>query len=669
MRNIVNTFFTGLVVLFLASSVFRPVIAQGRVSTTTPAGTQAVVSTGWVTDAETTVVGKTANRIGAFLDWTLQTYYWANVVPGQPSPLASAWVSIRDVVYAFLILMVLIAAFVFVTTRGRNLKVKEFIPRFIAIVLLIAFSYSLLQIIYQLTDLIQGFFLRLSNGSIISSKDLLSISFDYTSFQGFRRTGDQLNESGEISLFLIRATSATYFAMAGILLIRKIIMWFFIILSPIFPLLILFNPIRNTAKIWVGEFLRWVLYAPIFTVLLSGLVIIWKASTPTTSGIPLDFAFGTEAGLYPTAVNILIGGPGQVISIENSVNNPGTFALYVVSLLMLWVVIILPFILLKILIDVFKSYPLQEGVYQLFKSSSGLYNRFLSSPGPVIIPPSSTRSTGVERAIPSYQSSTSSETSRYSTSRQTYTQKDTESMRLINMTIPTIRDIAKFEGQTQQITNIQNTLMGVARPETMTSAEDRHHYSYVRTRLLHDKEQGSSVAATILKAAETVTSGSTLDTFPTVNPVQSVSIDDYEDVKKTWIANYQKINPPKSKEGAQMKREDWIKQELKDVEELINLLVSRDKEKGREGMSKASKILPILLVGGFSQTEVIAYLKSKEEACKSVLEKLAEVKDEEFVDVEAKQQLSSKELHVETKVEPEKNNFSSLEVSNLKQDS
>ena len=211
--------------------------------------------------------------------------------------------------------------------------------------------------------------------------------------------------------------------------------------------------------------------------------------------------------------------------------------------------------------------------------------------------------------------------------------------------------------------------MGVARPETMTSAEDRHHYSYVRTRLLHDKEQGSSVAATILKAAETVTSGSTLDTFPTVNPVQSVSIDDYEDVKKTWIANYQKINPPKSKEGAQMKRADWIKQELKDVEELINLLVSRDKEKGREGMSKASKILPILLVGGFSQTEVIAYLKSKEEACKSVLEKLAEVKDEEFVDVEAKQQLSSKELHVEAKVEPEKNNFSSLEVSNLKQDS
>ena len=85
MRNIVNTFFTGLVVLFLASSVFRPVIAQGRVSTTTPAGTQAVVSTGWVTDAETTVVGKTANRIGAFLDRTLQTYYWANVVPGQPN--------------------------------------------------------------------------------------------------------------------------------------------------------------------------------------------------------------------------------------------------------------------------------------------------------------------------------------------------------------------------------------------------------------------------------------------------------------------------------------------------------------------------------------------------------------------------------------------------------
>ncbi len=658
-------FLASLLVFLFAFALFGPVFAQKNVTSVN----QGIPATnGWTKDPETTFVGKMATRTGVFLDWTLRTYTWANVVPGQPNALAKAWVAIRDVVYAFLILMVLVAAFIFITTRGRNLKVKEFIPRFIVVVLLIVFSYSILQLIYQITDIVQGFFLRLPNGSIISSKDLLSISFDYKNFQGYKRLGDTMEESGMVSLLLVKATSITYLAMAGVLLIRKIIMWFFIILSPIFPLLILFYPVRNTAKLWAGEFLRWVLYAPLFTVLLSGLVNIWKASTPTVTGIPLAFDLGAKETIYPTAVNILLGGPGQAIAIENSVNYPGTFALYVVALLMLWVVIILPFILLKILLDAFKGYPLQEGIYQMFKSTSGLYNRLLPTSSPKPLPPTMPQTTGDMRSIPQYRSSSYSESSQSSASRYKYTQKDTEILRLVDIKIPTIRDVAKYESQTTHTNNIQNTLMGLSKPETMRSAEDRQHYSYVRTRLLHDKEQGSSVAGNILKAADTVTSGSTLDTFPSVNPVQSVSIDDYEDVKKTWIENYQKITPPKSKDGAQMKREDWIKQELKDVDELINLLVSRDKEKGREGMSKASKILPILLVGGFSQTEVIAYLKSKEEACKSVLEKLAEVKDEEFVDVEAKQQTKSKELHVEAKVEEEKNNFSTLDDFKLKKE-
>src|SRR6267154_1278324 len=54
---------------------------------------------------------------------------------------------------------------------------------------------------------------------------------------------------------------------------------------------------------------------------------------------------------YPTAVNILLGGPRQVVSPDNSVNLVETFALYVVSLIMLWIVILLPWILLQIFLD------------------------------------------------------------------------------------------------------------------------------------------------------------------------------------------------------------------------------------------------------------------------------------------------------------------------------
>lgn len=153
--------------------------------------------------------------------------------------------------------------------------------------------------------------------------------------------------------------------MTGILLVRKIILWFFIIISPVFPLLLFYKPIRNTAKIWIGEFFRWLLYAPLFAIFLHGLVVVWQ------KGIPLYFpqiAQGLpQAGevVYPTAINILLGGPGQAISMTNSVNLSNTFALYVVALLMLWVVILLPFLLLKIFLDYLATLSLDGNV--LFK--------------------------------------------------------------------------------------------------------------------------------------------------------------------------------------------------------------------------------------------------------------------------------------------------------------
>src|SRR3989344_2840393 len=204
---------------------------------------------------------------------------------------------------------------------------------------------------------------------------------NYTDFEGLRRFGQEYDESAFITLLLVRLTAITYYVMTGVLLIRKIILWFFIVLSPVFPLLLFFRPVRNTGKIWIGEFFRWLLYAPLFAIFLHGLVVLWKSGT----GIPLAFNFaGAKAGevIYPTAVNILIGGPGQQIfynspTNSNSVNLQDTFALYVVALLMLWVVIILPFLLLKIFLDFLNNFSFGESVLikQLIAGGSSLVGR------------------------------------------------------------------------------------------------------------------------------------------------------------------------------------------------------------------------------------------------------------------------------------------------------
>ena len=143
----------------------------------------------WVKDDEVTFVGKVAARSGQFLNWVLTNYNWSTVLGGSENPLATFWATIRNIVYAFFTLFVLISAFVIIVTRGRNITVMKFIPRFIMILLLVTFSFALIQFIYQITDAIQGFFLKSPQGGIISQRDLLFVGFEYKGFQGYRVCG------------------------------------------------------------------------------------------------------------------------------------------------------------------------------------------------------------------------------------------------------------------------------------------------------------------------------------------------------------------------------------------------------------------------------------------------------------------------------------------------
>jgi len=722
-----------------------------------PAATAVPEDGAWVSDSNVTFVGKVGARAGAFLDWTLQNYNWSFVSNGQ-NPLASFWAEIRNIVYAFIAIFVLVTAFILIVTRGRSITVMRFIPRFVFIILLVTFSFALAQFIYQIVDIIQGFFLK--NPDAVSAAthpfiwqgNLLYIGFDYQNFMGYKVYGSAYDESAFISLLLVKLTAITYYAMVGILLLRKIILWFFIIISPIFPLLLLYAPIRNTAKIWIGEFFRWLLYAPIFAILLSGLVYIWG------SGIPLKFDFVPENVVYPTAINILLGGPGQNLSLTNSVNNSDTFALYVVALLMLWVVIILPFLLLRIFLNYFNSIVMGENIWmKQFVRNSSSFLGIDRNPGPQPQPPLPSQSTGMARSIPfsakieipeqktrSIFSNVFSQASSQVSSQMSNlhsVQSSSEILRLTNLTVPTMRDIAKYEtsaissdiSKHEEITKIHEVLERIANPSVLSTPVEQQQYATLQGKLVAEGQKGNYLAKTILEAANTVSASSSnsslttatsaistttstvnrqeeitklgnileridnpdvadpiekqkyitikqklveaeksgdptatvlleaskkgktgateevkkklkeakekgnslastvlleagivditktsANSFPVVNRVQSVNLDDYEAVRKMWVENYQKLEPPKSVGSKEVNRKQWITSDINKITETINLLISTDPQNVKKGMESVGTILPFLLIGGFSQTEVIAYLKAKLEAAKAV---------------------------------------------------
>ena len=698
----------------------------------------------WVSDPEVTFVGKTGARSDAFLRWTLQNYQWLTLVDGK-NPLIPFWVTIRNIVYAVIALFVLATAFILIITRGQNITVMRFVPRFVFIVVLITLSFSVIQFIYVINDIAQGFFLRVDN-RIISTEDLLFVGFEYEKFTGFRRVGLEFEESAFISLLLVRLTAITYYVMTGLLLVRKIILWFFIIISPVFPLLLFYRPIRNTAKIWIGEFFRWLLYAPLFAIFLHGLVVMWR------TGIPLPFDFsGVAAGqiVYPTAINILLGGPGQALSITNTVNLRDTFALYVVALLMLWVVILLPFLLLKIFLDYLASFSFDNNIFlkQFMNRNLG----FLSPPkgippAPQPSPPGMVGPTGMAKSLPFLRKGAGAavEPIKFHATIQASVRESANILRLTNLSIPKMRDIARFEASTisrdvvrrNEVSNFHSTLAKIANPASAQVAE-REKFSTVREKLLEQKQKGNPIASSVLNASFLTTAKATVKTrqeqlvhlsqtlksdrfaklkeqlqverargntlassildtvdklskpnitedqknqtegqlldqlleeekkgnvlvtlllpkaplgpkeaFPIVNRVQQVSLEDYEEVRKLWTENYQTLEPSHDLSGKEVERREWIKSDIDRVNQAVTLLNSPDPARINEGMEMVGNILPFLLIGGFSKSEVIAYLKEKLEAGKSVLSQESKKEEEEETQVlrETKKKEESKAL-------------------------
>ncbi|PJA90715.1 MAG: hypothetical protein CO136_00995 [Candidatus Levybacteria bacterium CG_4_9_14_3_um_filter_36_7] len=677
----------------------------------------------WINDNEVTFVGKTAARSGAFLDWTLKNYDWvcvaqvasSNRCDNSNNPLIDFWIIIRNIVYAVIALFVLATAFIVIITRGKSITIMRFIPRFVLIFILVTLSFALVQFLYQIGDLIQYFFLhpRGSNSEVIQQTDLLFVGFDYKAFIGYRLLGSQNDESAFMSLILVRLTAITYYVMTGILLIRKIILWFFIILSPVFPLLLFYAPIRNTGKIWIGEFFRWLLYAPLFAIFLNGLVRLWSSGT----GIPLAFPHIGDAGdvakiIYPTAIDILLAGPGQPALKNNSVNLPDTFALYVVALLMLWVVILLPFLLLKIFLDYLNT--VSFGNNLLLKQVINKNLGFLKPPGtppPGTPPPGLSAPTGAARTIPFFTAKKAVAIPVSVNVQNTMARESADVLRLANLSIPKMRDIARYESsllsndvsRRQEVNTMRSNLTKIANPTIVAVPGERERFSTIHQKLVSQKQRGNPIASSILSASSiasqtSVTTGTVsresqkfgttgvisresqkfgttgvvskemianmkkeTANLPVVNRVQQVSVEDYEEVRKMWTENYQNVEPPKDINGQPIDREKWIRNDMDNINKAITLLTSIEPARVNEGMEMVANILPFLLIGGFSKTEVISYLKAKLEAGKSTLFDTAKKEEEEDTQVvrktekEEKPKEMTEEVAVDKKDNEEKN--------------
>jgi hypothetical protein len=215
------------------------------------------------------------------------------------------------------------------------------------------------------------------------------------------------------------------------------------------------------------------------------------------------------------------------------------------------------------------------------------------------------------------------------------------------LTQPKIKDIARYEAglvtkdkaRLDEANTLSSVLQKIADPAPITTDAEREEYKKLKETLVDESNKGNVTAKAILSAASSTSKDAAVDlnTLPLANAEHAVGPEEFDEVKSVWAENYQALPVP-PEFGTDVKgRLEWIKRDMTEVQGIIDLLVSSDIEKKKEGIRKVTAILPFMLLGGFSLTEMIAYLKAKYDAAKDAVAKIDEEESKKVsVDADSK---------------------------------
>src|SRR3989339_772725 len=611
----------------------------------------------WIEDSEVTAQGKANDRARQFIYW-VTTH---SAIDNHPV-LTKIWSTARNMSYLLVILTSALLGLGIIIGQRTNfetgIKLWPAITKILTAILYIAFSATIVITVIQLSEIMMKFFIENLGGN-----DLFNIYFsgvsteqNYVNFVGCRDLNIRVQEAAKTEMTLLKLTNWSYYFMGGMLLLRKIILWFLLFVSPFLAILLSFAFIKNVGMIWIGVFFQWVFYGPLLALFLGGLASIWKF------GIPFVFDFSrtnTLAGyIYPTAINILYGGPAQKLSAINNGNYIDTYVEYIVTLIMLWAVTIFPWWLLRN----FRDYCC-DGINAIKNMMlSNLNPGHPGSPTPSPIPANLNSKVGVEMKIPREIGATVK--TRIETIEEIKKAKTEEITQSLNIKASKITDVAHFE--TNKTTNeiVNKNINYLKNPIQAPTSSERQKYMNIRSELsnraskadpianrfiksfvvsrinITEKENIIKTLPTLPKATETLPSDAKKNIEEKITVSPAVTLDEYEQVKKMWTNAYEKGEIPKTENIRS--RSEWVEGDIVLITNTLNKLVSDDKVLKAQALDEIGFILPIFLVNNLSGDQLVTYLKAKIEAArtakdlldreKEVTEKL-KAKSEETVDV------------------------------------
>lgn len=464
----------------------------------------------WVEDPAITAQGQADERARQFMYWVLNT----NVIDEAPV-LRTIWTTSSTVALFGIVLVAAIFGIGYIVSQRTNydfkIQIRPSITKIGLMLLYTVLSAALIFSLIQFSEVIMQFFYENLGG-----KDLFNIYFvnpgnanllggteaSYTQFFGCRDLNIRVQEAANTELFMLKLTNVSYYVLGTMLLLRKILLWFLLFVSPFLALLMPFILIRNTGWIWIGVFFQWLFYGPLVALFLGAMSKIWA------EGIPFSFDFsraGNAAGyIYPTAINIVYGGPGQrlgtadtPIGALNNGNYIDTFAEYIITLIMLWAVTFFPWWLLRI----FRDYCC-DGIYAMKNILMRLYDHMRNPipPGGPSAPHNSTMPTlNLDANVP-VSANVNVALGSMAQMRKSMT---TEIVKNMNMKATNLTDIARVETNKQLNQTVNQHLAYLANPVKAQQSNQRQQYMQLRSELFNRTIKKDTIARTILASTST----------------------------------------------------------------------------------------------------------------------------------------------------------------------
>lgn len=242
------------------------------------------------------------------------------------------WGVIRDFCNMFFILVLLLIAFATIL-RYENYSVKKLLPKLIIMAVLINFSRMICGLIIDFSQVIMLTFIDTigdTGGNYINS---LGVD-KYLNLAKTNNWKGDLNAVSTIAgiiigvIFLLIAVSV-FLTLLGILVARIVMLWIYIVLSPLAFLLSAFPGGQSYASRWWDDFIKNVIIGPVlaFFIWLSLMAVDVSTSAidslTTINGVDsTSQCFGPGAILCPAdfigfviAIGMLMGGSGMALSI------------------------------------------------------------------------------------------------------------------------------------------------------------------------------------------------------------------------------------------------------------------------------------------------------------------------------------------------------------------